>query len=133
MSTTFENAQIGDKVWCMAEGWGVVDDIDEYAHFPLHVSFPNDGYEMYTLDGIYDNNHKVQTLFWDEVVFKAPTKPLPALDVDTEVLVWMHPSEKHRRHFSHFNSQRKIHCFVNGRTSWTTKQTSDWLYWELRE
>ena len=133
MSITFENAKIGDKVWSVGFGWGEVSSIVERDTYPIKVLFSGRNKTTYTLEGKQLANHVHQTLYWDEVVFKAPTKPLPALDVDTEVLVWMHPSEKHRRHFSHFNSQRKIHCFVNGRTSWTTKQTSDWLYWELRE
>lgn len=136
MSITFENAKIGDKVWCMAEGWGVVDDIVEYCDFPLRVSFPNDGYEMYTLDGIYDNNHKVQTLFWDEVVIKAPTKPLPALDVDAKVLVWTDPRVKQKRHFSHFDEDGRICVFESGRTSYTRIYRSNstaWPYWKLAE
>ena len=133
MTTTFENARIGDRVWCMRRGWGTVRKIDGDSLYPLKITYQHAAIGSYTLDGLAHVEDITQTLFWDEVVFKAPSEPVRDLPVDTEVLVWMHPSEKHRRYFSHFNSSRKIHCFVNGKTSWTTKQTSDWLYWELRE
>lgn len=134
MSTTFENIQIGDKVWCMAEGWGVVDDIEEYSDYPLRVSFPNGSYRMYTLDGLdsaYANDRKVQSLFWDEIVNEAPEKPIPELAVDTKVIVWDSDMFRCKRYFSHFNSSGEIECFVHGKTSWTTEDTVDWPYWEL--
>lgn len=133
MSTTFETAKIGDRVWCIEEGWGVVDGIDEHTEYPLRVSFPNEGYKMYTLGGIYGDDYKVQTLFWGEVEFEVPKKPLPSLEVDTKVIVWNDNTPKIKRHFSHFNAEGKIECFHGGMTSWTTKQATEWDNWELDE
>lgn len=135
MSTTFELACVGDKVWDMGSGWGEIKRIDtSVTYYPIDVYFPRDDEtKSYTVDGkVYDDG-TYQTLFWNEVVIKAPTKPLPDLPVDTKVLVWCNGKPKEKRHFSHFSSSGRIACFNHGCTSWTTIRTSEWDGWELSE
>ena len=121
-TTTFENAKVGDKVWCMVSGWGVVGSISESnPHHHLVVVFDN-GVSDYTKRGAYDINCK-QTLFWDEIKFDAPTAPLPKLKVDDKVLVWWEGDEfRYKRYFSHF-SDGKIYCFKDGATSFSADRT----------
>ena len=76
MSTTFESALVGDRVWDILHGWGVIDDIDTQED-TLRVSFSKNCTVTYYYcrDGrkpFYDN----RTLFWDEIKFEAPTQPL---------------------------------------------------------
>ena len=58
-------------------------------------------------------------------------KPLPKLPIDHPVFVrskggttWDH------YHFSHFR-KGIMFCFVNGKTSWSTEQTTSWDEWKL--
>lgn len=137
MTTTFETAKVGDKVWCMVRGWGEVRELEIKNNDLVDVYFPSlNEYVSYTFDGIYYERDTCRTLFWDEVVIEAPQKPLPKLEVDTKVIVWNRGVGKVRRHFSHFTHEGKIVCFDYGMSSWTTqntKNTTEWNEWELAE
>ena len=134
MTTTFETAKVGDRVWCMRAGWGEIrDDRRASAAYPIHVYFSNDEFKTYTVDGLYDADDITQSLFWDEVKIEAPQKPLPDLEVDAKVLVWSdHRCLKLKRHFSHFENG-VLRAFDRGHTSWTGGPTSAWPNWELAE
>ena len=135
MTTTFETARIGDKVWSVERGWGVIRSLDGGEEYPIKVEFQNGRTPYYTLGGKRLTTQENQTLFWDEVKIVAPQKPLPNLDVDAKVLVWTDPSKKHRRHFSHFNGDR-ICTFDGGATSFSMlhrNSITSWPYWELAE
>jgi hypothetical protein len=76
MSTTLEKAQAGDEVWSIRFGHGVVVSTHGDPIYPLVVKFiryPN--LQNYTLEG-QEFNDEPQTLFWQEIKFKAPEKPL---------------------------------------------------------
>jgi hypothetical protein len=83
--TTFEDAQVGDKVYSVAFGWGEVICTDGFEHYPLGVQFKNNVIDThyFTLDGCYYTDNPIQSLFWDEVHIKAPVKPvkLPATKI----------------------------------------------------
>ena len=124
--TTFETAQVGDRVWCVYYGWQTIESTDFNNIYPIETNMT-----VYTHDGKMSiDNHR--TLFWDEVVITPPHKPLPKLDVDTKVLVWEEGSYKTKAHFSHFDSDNKICVFSLGKTSWTKdNNTQAWTFWEL--
>lgn len=132
MTTTFENARIGDRVWCIRSGWGVVKDICPHL-YSLIIKYENGKIGTYTAEGFYSKDDVQQSLFWDVVKFEAPVKPLPSLEVDTRVIVWNSPSIKFKRHFSHFSPSGNIVCFANRMTSLSTEHTSEWDHWELAE
>lgn len=122
-TTTFENAKVGDKVWCITSGWGEVRGIDFSKAYPIGVYFTSDEFKTYTVEGRYTVDDLNQSLFWDEVVFEAPSKPLPKLNVDDKVLVWREGDTfKYKRYFSHF-SDGKIYCFKDGATSFSAERT----------
>ena len=127
--TTFEDAKVGDKVWCLYYNkWFTITNIRKEDAYPIKTEI-----NSYTLDGRL-NTHSIRTLFWDEIVITPPEKPLPKLEVDTKVLVWdRHYNTKERRYFSHFEKNGKIVTFAEGRTSWSQgdKSVVDWEYWEL--
>lgn len=132
-TTTFEDAKIGDKAWCMRTGWGEIREVGSTDRYSIAVYFPNAEYKWYTVDGFYDDDDVTQSLFWDEVVIEAPKKPLPTLQVDEKVLVWLDGSiNKYCRHFSHFENN-KIHVFDKGLSSWTGNFTSPWDHFEVGE
>ena len=127
--TTFEDAKVGDRVWCVYNGWQTIIEITNFSDtYPIETDKT-----LYTYDGRMAQ-YKGRTLFWDEVVITPPEKPLPRLDVDTKVLVRdTLSSEPLRRYFSHFEKNGKIVTFAEGRTSWSQgdKSVVDWEYWEL--
>lgn len=133
MTTTFEDAKIGDKVWCMRSGWGEICGIHLKDKYSISVYFPNAEYKRYTSDGFYNEDDATRSLFWDEVTIVAPEKPMPDLPVDAKVLVWNYSSRtKYCRHFSHFENS-KIYVFDKGMSSWTGISKSAWDHWELVE
>ena len=136
MTTTFETAKVGDRVWCIRSGWGtIIDRFRSRAEYPLVVEFDNREQKTYTLWGLLHYKDLNPTLFWDEVKFEIPEKPLPQLEVDTKVLVWVSPVEKLKRHFSHFENGL-IAVYEQGRTSFTTcdgRNVTCWPNWELAE
>lgn len=127
--TTFENAKVGDKVWCLYfEEWSTITDINMECKYPIQTDL-----NYYTIDGRM-RIKRGRTLFWDEVIITPPGKPLPKLEVDTKVLVWDYPDEEPTRgHFSHFEKNGQIATFSLGRTSWSIENNPVmvWEYWEL--
>ena len=79
MSTTFETAKVGDRVWCIKSGWGEVRATDGSVAYPISVYFTCDEFKTYTVGGLYDEDDITQSLFWDEVKIDAPVKPTPDL------------------------------------------------------
>ena len=129
MTTTLEDAKVGDKVWDTRKGWGVVDEMRYSNEYPILVNFGHD-YETYTLDGYYFEDDVNPSLFWDEIAIEAPPKPLPDLQVDTKVYVWSNADGlKLKRHFSHFKNG-DCHTFNGGLSSWTGESTTSWDNWE---
>jgi len=64
-----QGIKVGDKVWSIREGWGVVTscrtDIDCLG-YPIEVDFGNDsGISRYTFDGRYVENSWAPELFFD--------------------------------------------------------------------
>lgn len=124
--------KVGDKVFDSIYGWSEVVKL-----------YNGEPYIIATNIGIYTNDGKLHSanifprLFWNEfeIPKEAFIKPLPKLEVDTKVLVWNEDGDViQRRHFSHFNSNGKICCFIEGTTSFTSKAfNSCWDNWELYE
>ena len=134
---TFSDAKVGDRVWSITNGWGVVKDRrTPYYHYPLNVKFEDGSCRLYTLWGRLHIEDQNPTLFWDEFVINAPAKPLPDLEVDTKVLVWNN-SKAHAQnaHFCCFEDG-KIYTYKYGRTSFTKvpgDNLAGWDNWELSE
>jgi hypothetical protein len=72
MSTTFEKAQVGDKVWSVGYGHGEIVIVCNNSGYPLVVKFTNYlNTRSYTLQGQLLPG-ELQTLFWQEIKFEAP-------------------------------------------------------------
>lgn len=129
----FANVKVGDKVWDIRMGWGVVDELELDSYYPISVDFTHVG-DTYTLEGFHRDTDVNPSLFWDEIEIKAPPAPLPKLEMDTKVVVWQDDGSKVSRHFSHFGKDGVLHAFVGGLTSFTSKgSTTAWGNWELAE
>jgi hypothetical protein len=124
----FKDAKVGDKVYDITIGWGVVMLIAE-DDCSILVKFQDKGIKRYDINGYENKSNTRSSLYWSEIEFNIPKKPLPKLEIDTPVIV----SGSIKRHFSHFSEDGKIYCFDNGRTSWTTDRVTLWDNWELAE
>jgi len=128
----FNDIKLGDDVWSIEEGWGTVEAITG-GDYPLIAQFKYLRIS-FTLEGKRFMSSTNPTLFWDEIKFEVPKKPLPDLKVDTPVLVWDEKGgEKKIRHFRKFTKKGKMVCFAGGVASQTNKCTHEWNYWELAE
>ena len=131
----FKDAKVGDKVWSFTDGWGEVTRIYDEDIYQIYVEFGRNRV-AFAVDGKSVECHLYQTLFWDEVKFDIPKKPLPDLAIDTKVIVWvMEGYEKRKRYFKKFDKNGKIVCFSDGTTSWSSPKNKEvsWSYWELAE
>jgi hypothetical protein len=86
METTFENALIGDHVWSIQYGWGVVEDILLGVQYPIKVNFPMlaTSYSFFSPAG-RTTPDTAQTLFWDELIL--PERPRHK--VKKQVGIWL--------------------------------------------
>lgn len=74
----FSSARVGDKVWDFIEGWGQVYDVLRENKFPIRVSFIHGNEkatEYYTYEGV-QTDYNVRSLFWDELKYEMPERPL---------------------------------------------------------
>jgi hypothetical protein len=75
MSTTFENAQVGDKVWSVRYGHGAIVALHIDPNYPVVVKFERQiNLKTYTIQG-KETERELQTLFWQEIKFEAPKQP----------------------------------------------------------
>lgn len=76
-TTTFEYAKVGDKVWDFNYGWGTVRGTltTHKSRTYIEVVFTSCE-EYYTPDGVCSSISGTPTLFWDEIKFKVPKRPV---------------------------------------------------------
>ena len=134
---TFTDAKVGDRVWSITGGWGVIKNrYEDYRQYRLNVEFEDGSCRLYTLWGLYDVKDLNPTLFWNEIQFGIPEAPLPQLEVDAKVIVWDQDGKKYKRHFSHFDEEGRMFAFNYGHTSFTSESSPEvwitkWDKWEL--
>ena len=131
----FRDVETGVRLYSFEYGWGTVVHINR-GKYPLQLNFEHSIESFaYTFNGKGTRMPKNQTLFWGEIKFKVPKKPLPDIKVDTKVIVWASEEDtrKEKRYFKEFNKDGDITCFTHGTTSWTAEGAIDWKYWELVE
>jgi hypothetical protein len=61
--------KVGDSVYCIICGWGVVSTIDKSGDFPVRVDFKDESNIGYTTDGRYYANAK-RTLSFTEYILE---------------------------------------------------------------
>jgi hypothetical protein len=74
MKNTFESAKVGDRVWSMRHGWGVVTHIGDNK---IYTRFENQIWDcVFTICGRFSAEDLNPTLFWNELKFDIPQKPI---------------------------------------------------------
>lgn len=74
----FKDAKIGDKVWSFHYGWGVVRSKENNT---LEIFFEVGIVRFYWDDGRANSLDKNPDLFWDEIKYKIPQKPIKSVSV----------------------------------------------------
>ena len=90
--TTFENAQVGDRVWSSKWGWGEVLVITKRFTYPIEVRFSDTCSEYHTLKGV-NVEGEMQSLFWDELTI--PTRPKRKVTKTIEAWANVYPDGKY--------------------------------------
>src|SRR5678815_4257450 len=63
---TFTDAKVGDRVWSITNGWGVVKERrSPHYQYPLNIEFEGGSCRLYTLWGRLHIEDQNPTLFWD--------------------------------------------------------------------
>ena len=110
---------VGDRVWSMAHGWGIVEE---------DASYPEIFFVRYIKSKSLILLADTSLLFWNE--FKIPKEAfIKPLAVDTKVIVWANNCNSHKQHFKEFSKNGKIVCFSYGKTSFTAHD-NDWTRWD---
>ena len=141
----FSDAKAGDSVWSVLDGWGVITSVRGDCTYGVRVYFGDatkavnkyrvkEFSQSYTKCGKLHYEDLNPILFWDEIVFEVPKKPLPDLEVDTKVLVWDvdKPKNKLVRYFCSFDASGRVVVFQHGTTSFSCEgYTEIWSEWEV--
>lgn len=134
----FENAQVGDRVYCRLNGDGIIDSINGKDFYAVDCSF-EDAKESYSFDGKFRKQDKEPTLFYiDGDNLYATERPKPTLKasmlpVDTKVMAGEKKGDS-PRFFAGLGAS-KIGCFVNGRSLFSNEgiELNYWNFAELAE
>lgn len=132
----FKDAKVGDNVWTFSYGWGVITNIEPNKSYPITVSYPQGEDESYTYEGKWYSKNTYPTLLWDEIKFEIPPKPVPKLEVDTKILVWVDKIASYPRYFHSFTEDGKVKAWSVGTSSFTARNEDDytvWPNWKLLE
>jgi hypothetical protein len=130
MTTTFENAKVGDRVYSLATGWGEIERIDDWDYYSIRAKFNCAVSHLFcgfTRDGKI-HRHGDQVLFWDKPTIVAPAKPEPkreAPPVDTLVEVKKNDGTFVNRYSAgELNEDGYLRCWSFGATSKTAEQST---------
>ncbi|MFA5453578.1 MAG: hypothetical protein WC248_08405 [Candidatus Methanomethylophilaceae archaeon] len=86
----FRDAKVGDRVWDLRYGWGVVIDTSDG---DLNASFMNNKIDRgYYFDGRHLSCDVTPTLFWDEIKIIPPPRPNRKVKKTFWVCFYVNPS-----------------------------------------
>ena len=132
----FSNAKVGDKVFDILYGEGVIYNIDHTSH-PIRVEFDLT-FESYLEDGRLSRKSNIPTLYHCKFDIQIPEEAykqlLPDIAVDTPIIVWDNENRKVRRYFKCWSHNGKPITFFGGQTSFTSNGSiSEWDNYEIVE
>lgn len=126
MTTTFENAQVGDRVYSLIEGWVTIKAMYKGSKKPVCA-----GTHWYKLDGYYaDGDGGMQILYWDvpEIITPKQTKQAPPVDTLVEVIL-ADMTTLRRYSSGKFDDNGRLMCYQYGATS-KTADSESWSAWD---
>ena len=107
----FKKAEIGDRVYDLLKGWGTVVNINPKDNYPIHVDSDVDSFCTFTYDGKRDIKDKNPTLFWSEIEYEIPKKPISTRKVleedikNLEIVPFVYDQENYYLEWNYTNSK----------------------------
>lgn len=144
MITTFETAKVGDRVFSLVAGWTEISKLEVGKAYPITVKKVGDQFPCETqflLNGKLRDSGE-QILFWDEIKFDVPKKPVevPAKDVLVLVKTCCNSTPLPRYSTGVLKSNRELLCYEAGCTSKTHGSSfsnggkiTSWPMWAVAE
>ena len=71
-----KEVEVGDKVWSVTRGWGLVTKIVKGSLYPFVVLYDDDHRDTYTESGKISQSHTHPTLFWEEMILTIKPQPV---------------------------------------------------------
>jgi len=102
----FRDAKVGEQVWDVLRGWGKVYEIEGASTWPIKVEFERgcSDCESYTYEGMMSTDDQYPALFWDEIVIKAPEKPVRLTERTFEGWANLYYAEEPKFHPTQLNA-----------------------------
>jgi len=116
--------KVGDKVFDLRNGWGVINKIYEDFVFPIKVNF-DDTFDCYTYDGKFDNSN-LQFLSFTEYNLEGFSQERPEELPKKGQIVWVRDSEFQSWMIAHFMD--RINDFYQVTSNWNKKESSYWKF-----
>ena len=79
--TDLSKAQVGDKIWHVVHGWGVISDTSYSNSYPVVVDFINNDKYSFDLSGKQHSTNLLPSLYWEEQKMNPDTKRLTIIDL----------------------------------------------------
>lgn len=84
-------------------------------------------------DGMTCEQCRMLQVIWLEEEYTEPGVDWSKVEVDTPIIVRdYNPDNWHKRYFAKFESG-KVYAWCDGRTSWNSNKTKEWMYVKLAE
>ena len=81
----FKNAKIGDKVYCLTLGWGIITNINKSIDYPLIVMFNETQEYNFSIEGKNTCYNPNPILFWNKVIIEPPPEPLDIKEIEEKI------------------------------------------------
>lgn len=113
------NFEIGDKVFCIHHGWGVISQLNGWSEFPIYVKFDNGDEETYDIRGSLIPSH-IPTLSFKEYTFKGFSQEKPEELPKPGDIVWVRDREYDNwmiTYFRKYSKDKELKYGTNPRNS----------------
>ena len=133
----FSNAKVGDKVFCLINGEGIITNIDQTS-IPLRVEFKSGRIKWFQNNGKINIDDLIPSIYYNKFDIQIPEEaykqPLPDIAVDTPMIVWDIENRKSRGYFKCWSHSGKPITFFGGQTSFSSNGSiSEWDNYEIVE
>jgi len=104
--------KVGDKVFDIRYGWGVISEIHEGLEFPISVHFDDDNYDFYTYDGRITNT-SIPFLSFTEYKLEGFSQERPEELPKIGQIVWGRNELPSEWHIGYFFEKRGDKYLIN--------------------